>query len=81
MQMLFCKTARFLGILGVLFGALRVGMGILGIYSEQPIEFAKMYLGNVTTGEAIDEGLYRILVSIVIGAIGEIGLQLAKPRQ
>lgn len=79
--MIFCKTARILGFLGVLFGAVRVAVGFLSAQTDQPIEFARMYLGTLTTGEAIDEGLYVILVSIVIGAIGEIGLLLVKARQ
>ncbi len=77
----FCKAARIIGYLGVIFGGLRVGMGVLGAVAAEPSsEFARRYLGTATTGEAIEEGFYMIVVSILIGAIGEIGMQLAKPR-
>lgn len=79
--MKFCKAAKILGILGVIFGSLRVGMGFLGALAADPSTvFAARYLGTATTGEAIDEGFYMLVIAVVIGAVGEIGLQLAKPR-
>ena len=69
----YIKASRVLAPLIIVFGVTSLLMG-LGVATGVIVEPEPgRYLGSHTSGQVIDRGIYRIIVGIVIGAIGEIG--------
>ena len=74
----YIKATRVLAPLIILFGLMSLLMGV-GVVTGVIVEPEPgIYLGGRTSGEAIDSGIYRIIVGIVIGAISEIGNAVIK---
>lgn len=78
--MIFCKIARILGIAGAVFGLMGVVLGLTVALSDTPAADTARYLGSKSSGEAIDQGILRFVAAVVIGAVGEIGMLLARQR-
>jgi len=79
--MFFCKIAKIVGILGVILGLTRAGMGLLVTFFDTPTAAAAEYLGSKSAGQAIDQGILWFVAAVVIGALGEIGVLLARQRE
>ncbi|WP_069877231.1 hypothetical protein [Bosea sp. BIWAKO-01] len=79
--MFFTKLARFLAGLALVFGLLRVLMGF-GVATIEPKEAREAatarYIGSKTAGQAIDQGIYTILLAAALGTLAEIGFSLRK---
>ncbi|MFM2392000.1 MAG: hypothetical protein RLZZ437_3555 [Pseudomonadota bacterium] len=71
---------KWVAFLGILFGLLRVAMGVYIVrefQTAEAIEWAsRRYLGSKTTGEAIDQGIMWALTALVIWMIAKIGLHV-----
>ena len=74
--MFFTKIGKVLAHLGFWLGTFRVGMGFLLAFGTPDMEnnqaAARRFLGAATTGEAINEGMVAILVSVALGVLCEI---------
>ena len=77
-KQLYIKASRVLAPIIIIFGVISLLMG-LGVASGVIVEPEPgRYLGSRTSGQAIDQGIYRIVAGIVIGAIAEIGNAIIK---
>lgn len=74
----YIKALRILALLIVVFGitSLALGLGVATGVVVEPEPGA--YLGNRTSGEAIDRGIYRIIAGIVVGAFAQIAHSVQK---
>ena len=72
-MLIYINIIRIAAVLIIVLGLISLAMGI-GIATGKIIEPEPgMYLGSRTSGEAIDDGIIRIVFGIVIGALAEIG--------
>lgn len=73
----FTKLGRIAAVLVFIFGLLSLLMG-LGVATGIIVEPEPgHYLGSRTSGEAIDQGIYRILFAIALGILTEISQSIA----
>lgn len=70
--MFFAKICRLFAYVLLVLGCLKVSLGFFGASMENHRAFARRYLGTETTGEAIDEGLYTIVVAVGFGIAWEL---------
>lgn len=74
------KLGKIVGVLAVLLGLLRIGMGIFVAVGTEDLEAMQMasrnVLGTKTSGEAVDQGTMAFVVGLVIWMIAEIGRRL-----
>jgi hypothetical protein len=79
--MIFTNLARLIALLGAVFGALQVLMGV-SIAEEWMLpyrEALERYVpSSKTSGEIIDKGIRTILIAVVMGTLAEISLALQK---
>ena len=79
--MFYTKIARIVATLAFIGGLLRIALGVAvatgSIVEPEP----GMYLGTLTTGQAIDQGVHYVLFSIVLGVITDISRSVAKQEQ
>lgn len=74
----YVKVLRILASLILLFGVISLSLG-LGVATGIVVEPEPgAYLGNRTSGEAIDQGIYRIIAGLVVGAIAQIASSVSK---
>lgn len=73
----YIRATLFLAPILIIFGlvSLLLGIGIATGYIVEPEP--SYYLGNRSSGAAIDDGVYRIIAGIVLGAIGKIGTAIS----
>ena len=74
--MFYTKIAKIISAILLFLGITRVLMGIFVATSENPKLFAARYLGNHTSGEAIDKGLLYIFIAVSLGVLVEISITL-----
>ena len=74
----YLKATRVLAPIIFIFGVISLLMGFGVAYGIIVEPEPGRYLGNKTSGQLIDQGIYRIIVGIVIGAIAEIGGSIIK---
>lgn len=78
--MSFTKIGRFIAFTCVTFGLLGIAMGVGIAVMAGDMEtnqiLSRQYLGSVTSGESIDEGVYRVLVGVAFGIATEISQRL-----
>ena len=69
----YLKCCRVLAPLIILAGviSLLLGLGVATGFILEPEP--GRYLGSYSSGQAIDKGISRIIIGIVVGAIAEIG--------
>ena len=62
--------------IALILGILRLSLGFFVAFAfdtrEGMIAASKRYLGTSTSGEAIDQGMYMIIVGVVIGLLTRI---------
>lgn len=76
--MFYTKVARIVAVIAVILGVLSLLLGLAvatGIVVEPE---PGRYLGSKTSGQAIDRGVYYIVVGIILGSLAEIGRSLSK---
>ena len=78
--MFFTKAGRVIAWLALILGIAQIAMGLIVAQSGDP-SLASRYLGSGTPGHAIDQGLYVLIVGIVVGVLTEISGSLAGNRQ
>ncbi|MFT5616364.1 MAG: hypothetical protein ACI8Q6_003663 [Granulosicoccus sp.] len=79
--MMFTKLGRFLAVLVILFGVLRITMAVMVLQSEDPVGAASAFLGSNSTGQAIDRGIYTIVFGILVGVLTDISRSLISIRE
>lgn len=73
--MFFTKLARIVATLALVFGLLRVLMGgyvALIEPKEARDAAAARYIGSKSSGQAIDQGIYVILIAVALGTLTDI---------
>ena len=74
--MMFTRLGTIIAYIGLGLGILRVAMGffIAAMFDDAASYAAasRRYLGSASTGEAIDSGVFYIVVSIALGVLCEI---------
>ncbi len=84
--MSFTKLGRFIAYAFVVIGLLGIAMGVgIAVMADdmQANEFlSRRYLGSVTSGETIDQGIFRVLIGVAFGIATEIsrGLEALSDR-
>jgi hypothetical protein len=79
--MFFTRAARILSILALVFGFLRVlmGLAIANSWTGLPYEAAlARYSTASSSGEIIDKGILAIVFAVALGTLAEIGLAVRK---
>lgn len=70
--------------LALVLGLLRAGMGLFVALIDDPASraaAASRYLGSVTSGEAIDQGIKVFLFGLVLGILVKIGRSLSEKKE
>lgn len=74
--MIFTRLGTIIAYVGLGLGILRVAMGffIATVFNDADsyVAASKRYLGSASTGEAIDSGVFYIVVSVALGVVCEI---------
>ena len=74
--MTYTKIARVIVAIAIIMGVLSLAMGLsiaTGIIVEPE---QGRYLGNKTTGQMIDKGIYTIIFAVALGVLAEISQSL-----
>ena len=79
--MAFTTLGRIVAVLAFTFGILTIFMGFELATSDLPEEQLRQYLGNKTTGQAIDRGVLYIIFSIVLGVLTDISKSVANSNK
>ena len=79
--MFYTKSGEVAAVLIFIFGILRIAMGIAVATGTIVEPEPGYYLGNKTSGEWIDLGIYYSLFAIVLGVTTEISRSVAKSGQ
>ena len=77
--MFFTATARVAAWLAIILGAIRIALALFAMNTEDP-NFAMQYLGRVTTGEALDQGIDMVLFGLIVGVLTDISHSVARRR-
>lgn len=78
---MYTKIVAVVAVLIFIFGVISIIMGLsvtLGILVEPE---PGRYLGSSTSGEAIDQGIYRIIFALVIGMLVKISNSVEKLQE
>jgi len=70
--------------LAIVLGVLRTAMGFIVATIDDPTSraaAASHYLGSVTSGEAIDQGIKVFLFGLVLGILVKIGRSLPERKE
>lgn len=73
--MFFIKIGSVLAWILVVFGLMRVAMGLVIAFGTNADNYAaatKRYLGSTSSGEAIDRGAMVLVAGVVIGLLVQI---------
>lgn len=79
--MIFTKAGRVISVIAVIFGMLRIVLGISAANSSDPNAFAARYIGSVTSGEAIDQGIEYLLFGVVLGVLTDISKAVGRNNE
>lgn len=79
--MFYTKFAKIISALMLFIGIIGVTIGLIVASSDSPKLAAARYLGNHTSGEAIDKGLLYIFIAISLGVLAEISTNIYKQNQ
>ncbi|MBD9541732.1 hypothetical protein IB276_20005 [Ensifer sp. ENS04] len=83
--MFFTRIGKIIAHLIFWLGLLRVAIGFFVAFGAADMESnriaASRYLGAVTSGEAINEGMIGVLLAVALGVLCEISSQRAKPAE
>ena len=79
--MFYTKFAKIISGIILFLGLARVAMGILVASTDNPKLAAAQYLGNHTSGEAIDKGLLYVLIAVSLGVLVEISMNIHNRSQ
>jgi len=77
--MFYTKFAKIISAIILFMGITQIIMGFIVANAEDPKLVAARYLGNHTSGEAIDKGFLYIFIAISLGVLSEIITHL-KPK-
>lgn len=76
--MFFARLAHIIAVLALVFGLARIGIGFY-VASIEPAEAraaaTARYIGSKTSGEAIDQGIYVIILAAALGTLAGIALK------
>lgn len=75
--MLFTRAGGLVAWVVVIYGLLRIALGVAVIQSSDPTAAAARYLGSGSGGAAIDKGIMAVIVGICIGVLVEISKSIA----
>lgn len=79
--MFFAKLARFIAVLILAFGLIRTGIGIY-VANIEPMDAREAararYIGNKSSGQAIDRGIYTILFAVALGTVAGLVIRRNK---
>ena len=70
--MSFTLVCRIAAILIVTHGLMLLTMGLSLAFSAEPGADLSRYIGNRTTGQAIDRGFYFLFIGIAMGTLADI---------
>jgi len=76
--MFYTKIAKIISAIILFIGITRVAMGFFVAGTDNPQLAAIRYLGNYTSGEAIDKGFLYIFIAIALGVLVEISVNIQK---
>ncbi|OOG73862.1 hypothetical protein B0E45_06105 [Sinorhizobium sp. A49] len=79
--MFFIRIGNVVAWVALIFGALRVAIGVFVASADDPETRARMaarYLGSSTSGEAIDQGILVMVFAIAFGILVKIARSLSK---
>ncbi|MCU9847963.1 hypothetical protein OEZ60_08085 [Defluviimonas sp. WL0024] len=74
--MTFTKACRIVATLAVAFGLLRLGMGFGLAFGMGEGADLSGYIGNKTTGQVINQGIYAVLFGVALGTLADISRAL-----
>jgi hypothetical protein len=77
----FVKALRILALLVIVFGVISLALGLAVATGAVVEPEPGAYLGNRTSSEAIDQGIYRIIVGFIMGAIAQIAHSVSKSEK
>ena len=77
--MFFCKAGKFLAVLGFTIGSIMVLSGIYFFVSPMQAEGlpANDMVNVIEPIKTFDQGIYLLLISTILGILGEIGRNTA----
>jgi len=70
--MFFTKIGAIIAKLAMFFGLIRLAVGIVLIFDDDPTIELRRYFNASTTGEVIDEALKVIVFAVILGIAVEI---------
>jgi hypothetical protein len=80
--MFFTRAGQIIAWLLFIMGVLRCGLGFVGAFSTTTAAemqfFAQRYLAAETTGEAINDGMMKIVAAVCLGILVEISRNIAR---
>ena len=79
--MFYTKFAKIISAIILFMGITRIILGFVVINAEDPKLAAARYLGNHTSGEAIDKGFLYLFIAISLGVLAEISTNLYQKVQ
>jgi hypothetical protein len=75
----FTKFGYVIAIIALIFGVLQIAMGIHAINMPAQLNEAGIpMLGNKTSGQTIDSGIYKMLFAVALGILAEISRSVRK---
>lgn len=77
-KMFYTKMGRIAVDIAFALGLLRIAMGLAVATGTIVEPDPGHYLGNNTSGEAIDQGIHYVLFAIILGVITDISRSVAK---
>jgi hypothetical protein len=80
--MFFSHLARILAVIGIIFGTLRIIIGVQIAQGTLSSDALTRYApDSSSSGEVIDKGVLVVLVSIALGTLAEISFSIRRRSQ
>lgn len=77
--MFFTRFGYVVAIIILTFGVLQIGVGILAATTDIQVNEAGIpMVGNKTSGQTIDSGVYKMLFAMALGILAEISRSIGK---
>lgn len=76
--MFFTRLGLVVAWLALVVGVGRIVSALAVLWSEDPDAMRAQLLGSITTGRAIDQGVYAILFAVALGILTEISRSLRR---
>ena len=77
-NMFYTHLAKIASAIILFLGTSRVLLGFIVISSDDSKQSAALFLGRHTSGEAIDQGFFYILIALALGVLTEISIAIHK---